>query len=179
MATDTTNESQLNFGAAVLGWVVPGLGQVVIGEKRRGILAMIGVLGLFFCGLLIGGLDCVDKQEDKLWFAGQAAAGPVAIGAAYANQALLKSAAPGSMVPTPPSPNEQAIGSPPRMVTKRKGLAHANEIGTLCCFLAGLMNMVVLMDALVRTPGVCPYERRGSQPRSTPHRDPRVPGGAS
>jgi TM2 domain-containing membrane protein YozV len=158
MATDTSNEPQLNFGAAALGWVLPGLGQIVIGEKRRGVLALIGVLGLFLTGLLIGGIDCVDKDEDRLWFFGQAAAGPVAFVAAYSNNAILKNGPPESMIPTPPPSTQQA--APPRLVTKYKGLAHANEFGTLLCFLAGLMNLVVLMDALVRTPGVCPYERR-------------------
>lgn len=167
MATEHAHETQLNFGAAALGWVVPGLGQIIIGEKRRGILAMIGVLGLFITGLLVGGLDCVDKDEDRLWFAGQVVAGPIAIAAAYGNQTLLKDAAPEHKVPTPPSPAEQAMSSPVRYVSKAKGLAHANEFGTLLCFLAGLMNLVVLMDALVRTPGVCPYERREAPSRRT------------
>jgi TM2 domain-containing membrane protein YozV len=164
MASDTSNETQLNFGAAILGWFVPGLGQIVIGEKRRGILAMIGVLGLFLSGVLIGGLDCVDKDEDRLWFAGQVVAGPIAIAAAYGNHVLIKNGPASSMVPTPLSQMEQMTGAPPRFVPKAKGLAHANEFGTLLCFLAGLMNLVVLMDAIVRTPGVCPYERRQASP---------------
>jgi TM2 domain-containing membrane protein YozV len=180
MATDTSNDTQLNFGAAVLGWVVPGLGQIVIGERRRGIYAMIGVIGLFLTGLLIGGLDCVDKDEDRLWFAGQVAAGPIALVAAYGNNAFLKQGPPESKVPTPQSQMEQAAGAPPRYVTKAKGLAHANEFGTLLCFLAGLMNLVVVMDAIVRTPGVCPYERRQAPSRQTkPTLPTRAPGASS
>ena len=54
--------------AAILAWLWPGLGHMAIGEKRRGGLVMIGVLFLFFSGLLIGGFDAVDRIEDRLWF---------------------------------------------------------------------------------------------------------------
>jgi TM2 domain-containing membrane protein YozV len=161
MAPDSRNETTLNFGAAVLGWFLPGLGQIVIGEKRRGILAMIGILGLFITGVFIGGIDCVDKDEDRLWFAGQVVTGPIAVGTAYANEILLKSGKATELVPTPPSMAEMMRGITPKPIPAAKGLAHANEFGTLLCFLAGLINLVVIMDALVRSEGQCPYERRG------------------
>ena len=160
MASDSRNETTLNFGAAVLGWVLPGLGQIVIGERRRGVFVMIGILGLFITGVFVGGIDCVDKDEDRLWFAGQVVVGPIAVGTAYANQGLLKSGKAAEMVPTPPSmfdPNPSPLGKP---ITVAKGLAHANEFGTLLCFLAGLLNLVAIMDALVRVEGQCPYNRQ-------------------
>ncbi len=162
MASDSRNETTLNFGAAVLGWVLPGLGQIVIGEKRRGIMALIGILGLFITGVFIGGIDCVDKDEDRLWFAGQVVAGPIAIGTAYANDFFLKSGRATELLPTPPSMAEMMRGVTPKPIPAAKGLAHANEFGTLLCFLAGLLNLVVIMDALVRVEGQCPYDRRQS-----------------
>ena len=57
-ATRTT----LNFRAAVLGWILPGLGHASLGDRRRGLLVGGGVLGLFLGGLLIGGLDVVDRR---------------------------------------------------------------------------------------------------------------------
>lgn len=170
MASASRNETTLNLGAAVLGWVLPGLGQIVIGEKRRGIMALIGILGLFTTGVLIGGIDCVDKDEDRLWFAGQVVVGPIAIGTAYANDYLLKTGRTTELVPTPPSQAEQMRGIAPKPIPAAKGLAHANEFGTLLCFLAGLLNLVVIMDALVRVEGQCPYDRR--QPGQT---DPGAP----
>ena len=86
-ATRTT----LNFRAAVLGWILPGLGHASLGDRRRGLLVGGGVLGLFLGGLLIGGLDVVDRREDHLWFLAQAGAGPVALVADYANANLVAS----------------------------------------------------------------------------------------
>jgi TM2 domain-containing membrane protein YozV len=166
MASDSRNETTLNFGAAVLGWVVPGLGQILIGERKRGIYVLVGILGLFMTGLFVGGLDCVDKDEDRLWFYGQAVAGPVAFGAAYANDALIKSGRATELVPTPPSMMEQSQNLPGRTVPAAKGLAHANEFGTLLCFLAGLLNLVAILDALVRVKGQCPYDRKMPERRA-------------
>ena len=88
---------------------------------------MFGVLFLFFSGILIGGVDVVDRKEDHLWFIAQALNGPVAFGADYVNQSRVSAGVPD---------------------VERKSLAHVNEIGTLFVALAGLMNLVVILDAL-------------------------------
>ena len=46
----------------------------------------------------------------------------------------------------------RAPGAPRVTASVFKGLAHANEFGTLLVFLAGLMNVCVILDALVREP---------------------------
>lgn len=161
MARTDSDETPMNLGAAALAWVFPGLGHVVLGQVRRGILAGTGVLILFVGGLLVGGLDAVDRKEDHLWFIGQAGAGPIAFGASFANEALLKSGRHGELLPAPtpygmpPSPD----GSRPTVSTS-KGLAHANEFGTFFTFLAGLMNFVVILDALQRRREEPDVERR-------------------
>ncbi len=135
---------------AVFGWVLPGLGQWAAGARKRGILAGVGVLGLFFTGLLVGGLDCVDSTEDRLWYVGQVGAGPLVIAADIANSYYLKSgrAAPliDSAVPYGTAMNPADVPK----ISSFKGLAHSNEFGTLLVFLAGLMNIVVLLDAGIR-----------------------------
>lgn len=158
MASGHSDEQQLNFFPAFLGWLFPGVGQMVLGDRRRGLLAMAGVLLLFLGGVLVGGVDCVDKDEDRLWFIGQACAGPIAFATAYANDAWLKSGKVGELMPTPPP----ASGDPnaPKQVSSLKGLAHPNEFGTLFCFLAGLLNLVVILDAFVRAPVEPSRDRR-------------------
>ena len=118
----------------------------MIGHRRRGIFAMIGVLGLFLGGLLIGGVDCVDRREDPLWFYAQAGAGPIVFAADWANSGLLKSGKVGELVESPPSNPRNA---PPR-VSSLRSVTVASEIGILYCALAGLMNVVVVLDALKR-----------------------------
>jgi hypothetical protein len=152
MASGHSDEQRFNLLPAVAGWVFPGVGQILLGERTRGLLAMAGVLLLFVGGLLVGGIDAVDKDEDRLWFLGQAGAGPIAFAASYANDALLKSGRVGTLLPTPPSAASRAEPGTPPTVSSLKGLAHPNEFGTLMCFLAGLMNFIVILDALSRAP---------------------------
>ena len=75
------DEDGLNWFEAALGWLLPGYGLIRLGHRRRGAWAMAAVLGLFASGLVIGGLDSVDRREDGLWFVMQAGAGPVAFAA--------------------------------------------------------------------------------------------------
>lgn len=165
MASGHSDEQPLNFFPALLGWVFPGLGQIVLGDRKRGCLAMLGVLLLFFTGVLVGGIDAVDKDEDRLWFVGQAGVGPLAFATAYANDALLKAGRFGTLLETPPnSVNPVVDGVRPR-VSSFKGLAHPNEFGTLFCFLAGLLNLVVILDAFQRVPPEPGFGRRGDDSR--------------
>ncbi len=85
-----TSEDQMNFTAGLLGFVFPGAGHLYLRQTRRGVLASIGVLGLFLGGLLIGGIDVVDRKEDKWWFLGQALVGPMTFAVDYYHQNRLK-----------------------------------------------------------------------------------------
>lgn len=153
MASGPSDDQRINLGAALAGWVMPGLGQIVLGDRRRGFLAMVGIMVLVVTGLLVGGLDCVDRDEDRLWFVGQACAGPLVVGASFANDALIKSGKFGKLLDPPSQPGARPLPSGMvRKISTLKGLAHPNEFGTLLIFLAGLMNLVVILDAVVREP---------------------------
>ena len=81
---------QFNPVAGLLACAWPGAGHIYLGHPRRGLLIMFGVLFLFFGGLLVGGVDSVDRQRDHLWFLAQMLNGPVAFGADYVNQRFVK-----------------------------------------------------------------------------------------
>ena len=119
----------INFTAIVLGWLLPGLGHVSVGQKRRGFLIMGGVLFLVFCGALVGGIDAVDHNKDGLWFIAQVWCGPVVVGIDLFNQTFI--------APLPIADKVTLVG-----------LSHANEMGTLFIAMAGLMNFVVLLDVI-------------------------------
>ncbi len=142
-------DEPLNWGAAFVGWLLPGAGQVMIGHRKRGLYAMIGIVGLFVGGLFLGGVDCVDRKEDPLWFYAQAGTGPIAFGADFANASLLKTGRVGELVESP-APYPGRTSAP--KVSTFKSVTPMNEIGTLFCALAGLMNIVVILDALKRRP---------------------------
>lgn len=110
---------------------------------------MSGVLFLFLTGILVGGIDSVDRKEDSLWFVAQAGCGPITFVTNYANDSLLKSGEAGTLIQMPAPPNSPQRGM---LASSYKGLAHANEFGTFLVFLAGLLNVCVLLDAAVREP---------------------------
>lgn len=148
-------------GGAAVAW--PGLGHVVQGRTRRGVLAMAGVLGLFLYGLLIGGIDAVDSKEDTIWYAGAAMVGPLAWGVDWVHQnrfkavdeyGRLRTGNPGEVRDTgttgavwraATAAELEAGAGPPNS----KGLGRLNEIAMLSIALAGMLNFIVFLDALI------------------------------
>ena len=142
MSISTKSDWQFTPSTAILAWVWPGLGHISLGQRRRGLLVMFGVLFLFLGGVLIGGIDVVDRKEDRLWFWAQALCGPIALAVDFTNQTFLKTG--------PPDGAQRSDERDSRAIVQlgRKGLGRVNEMGTLFCALAGLMNLVVILDAL-------------------------------
>lgn len=156
--------------AGLLAFLFPGLGHFFLGEKSRAIAIAAGMLGLIFIGLLTGGIDAVDSKQDKLWYIPQAIAGPVVFGVDYINQTRLKGvdlqASDGSnaRVFRTPNPGEElAVQTDPQrpgqkirvivpkagaVPAKSKSISHMNEVGTLFVALAGMLNLIVILDAL-------------------------------
>ncbi len=149
-------------GGAAVVW--PGLGHVAQGRTHRGLLAMVGVLGLFLYGLFIGGIDAVDSREDGVWYAGAALVGPLAWGTDWVHQnrfkavdehGVLRTGRPGEVRETgagaravwrDATPAELEAGAGP---PNEKGLGRLNEIAMLSVALAGMLNFIVFLDALL------------------------------
>lgn len=111
---------------AGLAWLCPGLGHWVRGERIRALRIFSGMTLLVLGGLLIGGVDVVDATQDRLWFIAQMGLGPIVMGIEVLNQSLAQA-----------DPTDLAWRS----------LGHVNSIGTLYIGLAGMLNVVVIMDA--------------------------------
>jgi hypothetical protein len=187
-------DSQADFRpkGLIFGLLVPGAGHIANGEVARGLLIAAGVLGLFFGGILIGGIDVIDSQEDRVWFIGEALIGPIAFGidqlhqnhfkaydgaqlagisttdelarlqrrSAYPNEVrkvvtinILDSSAPQRPGPTVPRsvPVFEGVapgqGNPPN----KKSLSKVNELGTLFSTIAGMLNLIAVIDAAFPT----------------------------
>ncbi len=167
--------------AAIAAIALPGLGHVIRGETRRGLLIALGVIGLFAGGVLIGGIDSIDSREDRIWFLGQALVGPLAFGVDYLHQSSFKgvpeedflrgmihrtrSAAPDESreirdfvrtdgsgrridaIKVPVLVRGAAGAGPP----SSKSLSKVNELGTLFSTIAGMLNLIVIIDAAAPT----------------------------
>ncbi|MEZ6242707.1 MAG: DUF6677 family protein [Phycisphaerales bacterium] len=157
----------LDLVAGILACLLPGAGQFYRGEPYRGVMAAVGVLGLFLGGMLVGGIDVIDSREDKIWFVGQAFVGPVAFGINYVHQTRFKALDPDTRLPRSGHPDEMRVSrdldadgktepvwapatdgkGPPNV----KSVAKMNEIGTLAATLAGMLNFIIILDALLPT----------------------------
>ena len=134
-------DERFNPIAGILAYLLPGLGHWYLGDAKRGLLVGAGVLWLFFGGVLIGGIDSVDRVEDKWWFVGQAGVGPIAFATDLVHQTQFKvDAGDGTMRTPPPGPDAKAS----------KSIGHPNEIGSLFGAIAGMLNIMCVIDAMWR-----------------------------
>ena len=149
------------FAVALGGWLLPGLGYFLMGERARGLIAGITILLLYLGGIFVGGIRVIDvpgyrdsysvRPDDtgstrrvllpdgrwtltarpiptlleKPWYLGQFMAGPVNLFASYAS-----------------------ISAGQRQIPK--STAHMAEYGTLYCAVAGLLNLLIIIDATSR-----------------------------
>lgn len=138
---------------AVCGWLVPGLGYWLIGQRGRAYFSGGAILATFLAGLLIAGVRCVDvpgydargelrtvgrlgrgqawiRAEpfrailDKPWYIPQVLAGPVAIGT--------------------------SVWSVKVSDTVGKSTGRLWDIGTLYTAVAGMLNLLTILDAAHR-----------------------------
>ncbi len=162
------------FLVILAAWVLPGAGYWLIGQRSRGTAIGVSILSLFVLGLLVGGVRVIEvpgyntdtgqrqmvdvpaarthygqivmrprmwalqaapvnELRNKPWSLPQAMVGPVAIVAGFA-----------SVWAAQPDPDR---GGQPR-----GALTHAriNEIGQLYLSVAGLLNLMVIIDAAHR-----------------------------
>jgi hypothetical protein len=170
---------EFNPGAAFAACILPGAGHFLLGDRPRAICIGVGVLSLFFGGVLIGGIDVIDRKEDTIWFAGQALVGPIAFGVDYLHQnqfkvmdsgrlrtanpeirdASGKLVSPGEVRDPSGRPAAAPPGTPP---PNSKSLGRMNELGTLFATIAGMLNLIAIIDAAFR-PRVSPLRALGLQ----------------
>jgi TM2 domain-containing membrane protein YozV len=127
---------------ALCGWLVPGAGYFLLGERARGVIIAAAVLFIFVAGLLIGGVCVVETPKalttaailDKPWFIGQVLAGPVSIVSAV------------------------AAG---RLDDGQYSTSRSWELGTLYTAIAGMLNLLVVIDATHLAAGGPPADGGG------------------
>ena len=164
---------------AVAGWLVPGLGYVLIGQRARGIVIGATILTMFMFGLLLAGVRVIDvpgyddlgervlvdrdgrKIErpaqlrgqtgewaltarplseigNKPWFVPQLVAGPICLFAAHY-----------SLEVSHPANGERGnVSAVPRTH------ARLSEFGTLYTAIAGMLNLLAIIDAAYRAGAV-------------------------
>jgi hypothetical protein len=130
--------------AAILAWVLPGLGHWWIGERARGIILFIVVTVTFWGGAAVAGIrSTVTPKENGAWIAAQLCLGPQAFLALYLSDEIKK------------KPDEEAY----------KASWPASTIGVVYAGVAGLLNLLIIIDALARVETVRSLIGARSPPR--------------
>lgn len=149
------------FVAAVLAWMVPGLGHIYQGRTGKGILFFVCVLGTFFYGLYLGGGKVVYaavpwEQQYRWQYWCQLGTGLVSTPMLVQRHRVLNRQEPlwdGFMAPpgNRPVPWKDDSGN---MTTQPNELAMWTvkyhpyfELGTVYTVIAGLLNVLVICDA--------------------------------
>lgn len=134
---------------AAAGWALPGLGYLLIRQRARGLTVGITILMLFIAGLAIGGVRALEAPlnaeqspsfnpgdwqreiSEKPWYVAQILTGPICIVSSYYSAWAGR---PDSAGNTPGVPSH----------------ARANEIGVLYMAVAGMLNLLAIIDAAHR-----------------------------
>jgi hypothetical protein len=105
------------------GWLVPGAGHVIVGERTRGIIIFAAIVALFAAGLYIGSIGVIDSVNARPWYVGQMLTSPLVSLAARMNPSVAG-------VPAYPS-----YGKP-------------FEVGQIYTSIAGMLNVLCIVNAV-------------------------------
>ena len=134
--------------AGLLSWLVPGLGHIYLGDRVRGSVCLVAITATFWTGVAIGGAGTtIDPTDRTLWFAAQMCSGVNAITGVALHSQVVKHW------------SDQV---------KADAMARwpATEVGVHYTGVAGLLNLLVILDALARAElGGGPQARRRDELR--------------
>lgn len=130
--------------AAVLAWFVPGGGHFFLGYRAHALIAFVVITTTFWSGVAIGSVQgTVAPNARKLWFMAQICTGDNALAAVALHYAV----------------DADSYRSP-KLNPKAQWLSA--EVGVHYTGVAGLLNLLLIIDAVVRADP----SYRGSKPRS-------------
>ncbi len=157
--------------AALLSWLVPGLGQMYQGRTGKGVLFFLCIGGTFLFGLLVGGgrvayasqlpltPSPIGFVQDRWPFLCQAGIGAFAVPAIVARQLEIngKPPLPGELFRPPGLPGQgeftttdgagATVFHPDGFAQWNYELGYRFELGTIFTVIAGLLNILAVYDA--------------------------------
>lgn len=133
----TPNEPTWRPMAAGLAWLAPGLGHWWIGDKARAVVLAVSISALWLGGLLIGGFGAVDSKQNQWWFVGQMLTAP-----SVAVEGMQRT----GVIRAKKGPDDRGL------LTYEPPFGRSAEQGVLYTALAGLLNLLTMIDVLYRDP---------------------------
>ncbi|MDD4892353.1 MAG: hypothetical protein PHU85_20715 [Phycisphaerae bacterium] len=130
MADSKLTTTRPPYVAGMLAWLIPGAGHWYLGMKARGVILLVTVTALFWTGVAVGGVrSTVDPDRNMHWFMGEVCTGGNTLVALGLNK----------MMNWPPTGNE------------KRSFLKSRDIGVVYAGVAGLLNLLAIFDAIVRS----------------------------
>lgn len=118
--------------AALLAWLVPGLGHWFLGQRTRAIVFFVTTTVTFWTGVAVGGVkSTVNPGENGWWFAAQLCMGAQSTVAWGAGAHVAKA-----------YPAEQQV--------KYTAYYSSDNIAVVYTGITGLLNLLIIIDAIAR-----------------------------
>lgn len=138
--------------AALLSYLVPGLGQIYQGRTVKGVLFMVSLYGLFFYGMYLGSWKNVYLRSgtsksgvstvvDRLTFVGQAPIGIAAWPAIWQYKQMSREFFPAGWRDFESTPTEDQLNR-----LQSEGDKYW-DLGVIYTIIAGVLNLLVMYDA--------------------------------
>ena len=155
-----TSQLKNPFLAAILAWLVPGLGHLYQGRTGKAILFFACIMSVFLFGCYLGsdtkyGPARVvyakwNPGEKRLFFIPQAFIGLAAIPAVLQENLVNQGLPPrwGGLMASPNSPLADKPKDNPTLNNLYHQLGRYFELGTIYTVIAGFMNILVIFDAI-------------------------------
>ncbi len=164
-APDRSTPSPLPATVGIAAWILPGAGYWLLGHRARGVTVGVSIVLLLFMGILIGGArvievptydhygksvvgtDLTDEIRGKPWSIAQFMTGPIGLAAG----ALSVYASRPYATPEPPGPGDapDAVNAV-RLSPGSESHSRVNEIAVLYTAVAGMLNLLVIIDSIHR-----------------------------
>lgn len=124
--------------AALLAWLLPGLGHWYLGYRDRAVIIFASIVVTFWGGVALGGVrSTFNVQENGPWLAAQLCTGPQALVGLMWAKSLPR-----------PQPVVGTVGAP---VDRYEASYPSADIAVVYSGVAGLLNLLVIIDALARS----------------------------
>jgi hypothetical protein len=125
MAADRKDDVPSPLVAALLAWIVPGLGHWYLGRRTKAAVFAGCILALLLAGTILGQWRVVNFG-DRILFIGQALSGLPALALGLVTRHMMTAAGPPNVV------------------------LNSYEMGVLYTLVAGLLNLLVTFDAYIQ-----------------------------
>ena len=135
---DTNVSPKWHVAGAIAAWLAPGLGHWLLGQRQKAMILFLSINFLWIGGFFIGGVGIFDRKAHPIWYVGQMLIAPSILVEKWHTSLQGPNVA-------PPRPDADVIPFKP-------SYGHIHEQGVLYTALAGMLNLLAIMDVLYQDP---------------------------